>query len=198
MSLKNKIREKIKKYSNKDYLEEYIKNEFFLENGKADIFINLHHINQLFDSRTSDTQLALNDDIYAFIENKSSVLDNDIQITLHIIGLDLSSKDEETVRHLIKEHYATELYKKQKEYNSNKSKIFNLFSIGIFFLCVYTAFYLLTNFELFKTLFVFLFSFSLWEAFDLFIFSFNNLKNESEIITQLLLMDVDFDKKIKE
>ena len=102
---KNKMYEKIKIYSDEKYLKDYINNEFLTDDGDADIFLKLENKDDLFDSRTIDNQLALNSSIYEYIEEKTSMLDSDIQIHLHILGLNLTNKEEEIVKHLIREHY---------------------------------------------------------------------------------------------
>ena len=195
MSFKDKVREKIKLYSNEEHFDGYIKSEFITDDGSANIFMKLSSRNELFDSRSMDQQLDLKKSIYEFIEDKLSMLDNDIQITLHIVGLNLNSKDKEIVKHLLKEHYARKLYEKQKEYATQKNKTIRLLLLGIIFLAIYLLFYLYTKFEFFKTVLVFLFTFSLWEAFDNFMNSYNDVKIERETITQELLIEVVFDDK---
>lgn len=196
---KNKVKEKIKQYSNEQYLDGYIKNEFLTDDGDADIYLNINNKDELFDSRTTGNQLDLCKDVYEFIEEKTSMLENDVQISLHIIGKKISQKDQELVKHILKEHYAVELYKKHKEYKSYKSKIISLFLVGVISVLCYLLLYLFTNFEFFLEVFGFVFSFALWEAFDLLLYDFSNVKYEREAITQNLLIDVVFegDEKFK-
>ncbi len=198
MNLKKKIDAKIKDFSNENYLDNYIKNEFLTDEGHANIFINLKDKNQLFDSRTIDNQIDLNKSIYEFIEDKSSVLENDVSINLHIVGLNLTSKEKEKVKHLIKEHYATKLYMKQKEYNMYRNTVIRLLSLGLLFLIIYALLYLYTKLQFCMTVVSFLFSFSLWEAFDAFIYAFTYAKNDRDAITQNLLMELTFEDKTKE
>ena len=198
MNLKKKIDAKIKDFSNENYLDNYIKNEFLTDEGHANIFINLKDKNQLFDSRTMDNQIDLNKSIYEFIEDKSSVLENDVSINLHIVGLNLTSKEKEKVKHLIKEHYATKLYMKQKEYNMYRNTVIRLLSLGLLFLIIYALLYLYTKLQFCMTVVSFLFSFSLWEAFDAFIYAFTYAKNDRDAITQNLLMELTFEDKTKE
>ena len=127
---KKKMNEKIEQYSNEKYLDGYIKNEFFTDDNDADIFLKVYNKYDLFDSRTEGNQLDLLKSIYDFIEDKSSMLDSDVQIELHIQGCNLDNKDQENVRHILKEHYAIELYKIQKEYVKFKDRIINLFAVG--------------------------------------------------------------------
>ena len=101
-----KLKEQIKKYSNKQYLDKYIQEEYLTEDGEADIFIKLTNKNQLFDERTFGNQLDLDSNIYEFVEEKSSMLDSSVQIRLNIVGLHLTKKEQEQVRAIIKEHYA--------------------------------------------------------------------------------------------
>ena len=198
MDLKNKINNKIKSFSDKQYLDGYIKNEFLTDDGTANIFIKLNDKNELFDTRTIDNQIDLNKDIYDFIEDKSAMLDNNVLINFHIVGLNLTSKEEGKVKHLIKEHYAIKLYEKQREYDMHKSSIIKLLLLGLLFLAIYGLLYLYTKLEFCKTVVSFLFSFSLWEALDAFINAFKNAKYERESITQNMLMEISFDKKTKE
>ena len=191
--LKQKMKEKIKVYSNDQYLDGYIKNEFLSENGEANIYINIKNKNELIDSRTMNNQIDLVKDIYDFIEDKSSMLSNDTIIHFHIMELKLTKEEKDKVKHLIKEHYAIELYKAQKEYDRLKMKIIKLLLLGFIFLMSYALLYLYTNFNFFLEVFGFLFSFSLWEAFDCYIYAFNEIKTNREAITQNLLMDVFFD-----
>ncbi len=193
-----KMREKIKQYSKKEYLDGYIKTEFLTDDGDADIFLRIHNKDELFDSRTLYHQTDLLTDIYQFIENKTSMLDSDIQIQLHIIGVDFNSKEKELIRHLIKEHYAIELYKAQKKYIKYQTKMIFLACIGIASLIGYAflAFYSSTLF--FLEVFSFLFSFALWESFDSIIYTLSDIKNERSQITQNLLLTVDFSEKEQE
>ena len=188
-----KVKEKIKMYSNKQYLDGYIKNEYLTDDGDADIFLRISHKDEIFDNRTLGSQLDLNSDIYDFIEEKTSMLNNDVQINLHIVGCRLKHKEQESIKHIIKEHYAIELYKKQKEYDEKKIKVVFLFLTGFFTLLCYMFLYLFTNLQFFMEVFGFIFSFALWEAFDLLIYDFTYVKNQREAITQNLLTEVDFE-----
>ena len=194
---KKKVKEKIQQYSNKQYLDGYIKNEFLTSDGDADIFLKVNSRDEIFDSRTMESQLDLNSEIYSFIEEKTSMLENDIQINLHIVGWRLKSKEQELVKHILKEHYAIELYKKQREYLDKKIKVISLFLTGLLTLLCYMFLYLFTDFEFFMEVFGFIFSFSLWEAFDLLIYDFTEVKNQREAVTQNLLTEVDFDYEEK-
>ena len=189
---KNKMYEKIKIYSDEKYLKDYINNEFLTDDGDADIFLKLENKDDLFDSRTIDNQLALNSSIYEYIEEKTSMLDSDIQIHLHILGLNLTNKEEEIVKHLIREHYAIELYKNQRQYQEYRNKIITLILLGVLCLICYAFLYFLTDFDFFMEVLGFLFSFSLWEAFDCVIYSFSDVKSDRESITQNLLIEVNF------
>lgn len=188
-----KVNEKIKQYSNDQYLDGYIKNEFLTEDGDADIYLKVRNKDELFDSRTLGDQIDLNKEVFEFIEEKTSMLDNDVQINLHIVGCRLNNKERDLVKHILKEHYAIELYKKQKEYKNSKSKVFTLFLVGILSILCYLYLYLFTDFEFFLEVFGFIFSFSLWEAFDLLIYEFSDIKYDREAITQNLLLEVDFE-----
>ena len=194
---KKKVKEKIQQYSNKQYLDGYIKNEFLTNDGDADIFLKVNSRDEIFDSRTMGSQLDLNSEIYSFIEEKTSMLENDIQINLHIVGWRLKSKEQELVKHILKEHYAIELYKKQREYLDKKIKVISLFLTGLLTLLCYMFLYLFTDFEFFMEVFGFIFSFSLWEAFDLLIYDFTEVKNQREAVTQNLLTEVDFEYEEK-
>ena len=191
-NFKNKMNEKIKNYSNKKYLNGYIKNEFLTDDGVADIFLKLGDKDELFDSRTVAHQLDLDSSIYEFIDEKASILDNDIMIRLHIIGLSLDSKEEEVVTHLLKEHYAIELYKTQKEYIQCRNKVLCLVLFGIITFISYTLLYFYTNFEFFLEVFGFLFSFSLWVAGECYIYDVTDVRDERKSVSQKLLMTVEF------
>ena len=192
-----KVNEKIKQYSNRQYLDRYIKNEFLTDDGDADIYLNISKKSELFDSRTKNEQLDLNKSVYDFIEEKTSMLENDIQINLHIVGCHFDLKEQGTIKHILKEHYAIELYKKQKEFRNNKIKVLYLLFIGLLSLFLYFLIYLFTDLSFFLEVFGFIFSFSLWEAFDLLIFEFSQVKNEREEITQNLLTEVNFEYNSK-
>ena len=47
-----KMKEKIKQYSDKNYLDGYINKEYLTEDGDADIFLHLRSRDELFDIRT--------------------------------------------------------------------------------------------------------------------------------------------------
>lgn len=198
-SFNEKVKEKIKQYSNQEYLDGYIKEEFLTADGDADIFIYLESKDELFDSRTRGKQKELNSDIYEFIEEKSSMLDNDTKINFHINGIELTSKEQGLVKHLFKEHYAIELYKSQNEYLKTKNKIFKLIVLGLTSFLLYIFFFFATDFDFFIEVFGFIFSFALWEGFDAMIYSLSEIKEEREAITQNLLMEIEFnDVNIKD
>ena len=123
------------------------------------------------------------------------MLDNDIKLNLHINGLDLTDKEEGMVRHIVKEHYAIELYNIQKKYLHTRRKIKVLVMSGITFLLGYLILYLCTQLNFFMEVFCFLFSFSLWEALDCVIYAFSDIKEERNNVTQNLLINVEFDNK---
>lgn len=193
MSIKEKVKEKIRIYSNDKYLDGYIKNEFLTDDGDANVFLKLESKNELFDKRTINNQIDLCKEIYEYAVEKTSMLDNNLKINFHITGISLNSKEQGQVRHMFKEHFAIELYKIQKKYSVSKNKIFKLIVLGLFFLTTYAVFYIYTNADFFLEVFSFLFSFSLWEAFDCMIYDFSEIKKEREAITQNLLMDIIFD-----
>lgn len=192
---KKRMNEKIKMYSNDEYLSGYIKNEFLTDDGDADIFLNIEERNELFDSRTVGDQLDLVSDVYDFIEDKTSMLENDVQIHLHILGIKLDSKEQEAVKHILKEHFAIELYKVEKRYKRIKRKIFKLIGIGIISFISYLLVNLYINYDFFLEVFGFLFSFALWEGLDSILYDFSEVKNNREAICQNLLMNIDFDEK---
>jgi len=195
---KKKMKEKIDLYSNKEYLDGYMRDEFLTDDNDADIYLKIEEKDELFDSRTIDKQIDLNTDIYDYIEDKSSMLDSDIQIELHITGIDLDSHEQGVVRHILKEHYAIELYKVQKEYSRIKRKIFYLILVGLLSFIIYTFLFFFTDFEFGLEILGFLFSFALWEGFDSMIYDFKETKKEREDITQNLLTNVVFDVEKKD
>ena len=194
IDIKKRVKEKIKQYSNDEYLDGYIKNEFLTEDGDADISLKITSRNALFDARTEDNQLDLNSKIYEFIDKKICTLNNNIMVHLHIKGMNLNQHEQGMVKHIINEHYAIELYKVQKQYNRYKKKVFKLVILGLFFLTCYAIISFHFSSKFFIEVFGFLFSFTLWEAFDTLIYSFSDIKLQRESITQKLLMDIDFDK----
>ena len=194
-NFKEKMHEKINMYSNKEYLDGYIRNEFMTDDYDADLYLNIESNDELFDSRTSGRQLELNSDIYEYIEDKSSMLDSSVKLQLHILGGKFTSHEMGVIRHILKEHYAIELYKVQKEYTRIKNKIRNLILVGIISFILYALLFFLTDFEFGLEILGFLFSFSLWEGFDSMIYDFNEIKKNREDVTQNLLMSVSFDSK---
>lgn len=192
---KYKVKEKIKQYSNNQYLSGYIKKEFLTNDNDADIFINVQDKYELFDSRTIGNQIDLNNSIYEYIEDKTSMLGNDVPINLHIVGHSFTSHEQGIIRHILKEHYAIELYKVQQNYIVLKRKIIGLIIFGILSFILYSFLFFLENFNYLVEIFGFLFSFSLWEAFDCIIYSFSEIKKEREAVTQNLLINVDFGNK---
>ena len=190
-----KVKEIINTYSKEDYLDGYIKNEFIAEDGDADIYLKLTDKSTLFDPRTINMQKDLNYEIYDFVEDKSSMLDNNVPIKLHIVGLDLNKKEQNMVRHIFREHFAIELYKTQKIYIKYKNKIIKLIFLGIVFLISYAFLYVYTKLDFFLEVFGFLFSFSLWEAFECMIYDYSEIKEEREAVTQNLLISIVFDEK---
>lgn len=190
---KKRIKEKIKLYSNDEYLKGYIENEFLSEDGSANIMLKLRDKDDLFDLRTVGNQLDVNERVYDYIEEKSSMLNNDILLNFHIIDSKLNKEEKERVIDIIKEHYAIELYKIQKEYKRNKIKILRLLIMGILFFLIYLFIAYNTKSELFIEVFGFMFSFTLWEAFEYLIYDLSDIKRERESITQKLLMNIDFE-----
>ena len=134
---KKQVKEKIKLYSNEEYLQGYIRNEFLVDDESANINIRLKNSDDLFDSRTIANQLDLNSEIYDYIDDKSSMLNSLIKLNFHIICPKLSKDEKERTINIIKEHYAIELYKIQKEYKRYKLKIFVLSLLGIIFFAIY-------------------------------------------------------------
>ncbi len=191
-TFKKKMKEKIKIFSNDQYLDGYIKNEFLTDDGDADIFLKLDNKSELFDERTVGHQKELLNSVYEYIEDKTSVLSSSVKIHLHFIGFELNNREQWIARHILKEHYAIELYKIQKEYSKYRNKIIGLIIIGFLCLIAYLLLYLNTDFNFFLEVFGFLFSFSLWEAFDCYLYTFSDIKETRIAITQNLLMDVDF------
>lgn len=194
-NIKEKVKEKIKEYSNEEYLDGYIKNEFLTDNGDADILLKINNKYELFDSRTQGNQLDLNANIYSYIDNKSSMLNNDIQLTLNIIGIDLEQSEKEKIKHMLNEHYAIELYKIQKEYKRYKTKIVCLIVLGLFFLACYGLIMFHFSSKFFIEVFGFLFSFTLWQAFETLIYPLGDIKLKRESATQKLIMGIKFSDK---
>ena len=194
----NKMNEKIKMYSNQQYLDGYIQKEYLTKDGDADIYYHINSKKDLLDDHSCGEQISLDWELYDFLEEKTSMLGSDIPIHLHFNGAMISSKEQERIRHIFKEHYAIELYKVQKKYTSVRNKIIKLFFAGAFFLFCYAMIYLFTELNFFQEVFGFLFSFSLWEAFHALIYDFSSVKNERECVTQNLLTNIDFDENKKE
>jgi len=198
-AFREKMKEKIKQYSNDQYLDGYIKKEFITKDGDADIFINVDEKYDLFDSWTVGEQVDLEKDVYDFIEEKTAMLGNNVPINLHIIGCEFTPHEQGIIKHILKEHYAIELYKIQQKYTQLKQKIFGLIIMGIACFLSYSILFFADNLNYLVEIFGFLFSFSLWEAMDCIIYSFSEVKDEREAITQNLLINVDFDDtKVKE
>lgn len=196
---KEKMKEKIRQYSNEQYLDGYIKKEFITKDGDADIFINVDEKYDLFDSWTIGEQVDLEKDVYDYIEEKTSMLGNNVPINLHIIGCEFTPHEQGIIKHILKEHYAIELYKVQQRYTQLKQKIFGLIVFGIACFLSYSILFFADNLNYLVEIFGFLFSFSLWEAMDCIIYSFSEVKDEREAVTQNLLINVDFsDSKVKE
>ena len=192
MDFKKKMKEKIKEYSNESYLKGYIENEYNFDDKDADIYLQVYSKNELFDSRTIGNQKSLNDSLYSYIESKTAMLDNDIPINLHIKGYAFPSKDQEEIKHLIKEHYSIELYKAQKEYKKIVTKSSYLFLAGLIFLLIYLAIIIFVESNASSEIFAFLFTYSLWEALHGIIYVLSKVKDKRAAITQNLLMEVDF------
>ena len=192
MNFKKKMKEKIKEYSTEGYLQDYIRNEYNTDDKDADIYLQVYSKNELFDSRTVGKQKSLNDNLYSYLESKTAMLDNDVPINLHIIGYAFPSKDQEVIKHLIKEHYSIELYKVQKEYKKIVNKSSYIFRAGVVFLLLYLAIIVSVETNVSSEIFAFLFSYSLWEALHGVIFVLSKVKDKRASITQNLLMEVDF------
>ena len=192
---KTKMKDKIRQYSNEQYLDGYIKSEFLTKDGDADIYLNVDEKYDIFDSWTVGNQTDLEKDVYDFIEEKTAMLGNHVPINLHILGCPFTPHEQGVIRHTLKEHYAIELYKIQKKYTELKNKIFGLITIGIISFILYTVLFFLKDFNYLVEVFGFLFSFSLWEAMDCIIYKFSEVKYQREAITQNLLINVDFDEE---
>ncbi len=195
---KNKVHEKIKEYSNDDYLNGYINNEYSTNDNDADIYLKVREKDDVIDRHTTDNQIALRDDVYEYLEKKSSMLESDIPINLHIIGYEFTSKEQGVIKHLVKEHYSIELYKIQKEYKKTRNKAINLIVTGLVCLAIYLYLVLILESTVMSEIFVFLFTFSLWEAFHSILYILSDVKDKRESITQNLLTNVDFVNKGEE
>ena len=196
-TFRQKVKEKIKLYSNKEYLNGYIQDEFLTDNGMAEIYYHIDQKEDLFDTRTFGKQLELKEEVYHYIENKTAMLGNHVPIRLHFSGYLYDSNDQGIIKHILKEHYAIELYKIQKKYNEHRIKIVLLLLLGVFALLSYALLVLFTHSSFFQAVFTFLFSFSLWEAMDSMIYTFSEIKYERDAIAQNLLMLVEFDEESK-
>lgn len=190
---KKKMGKKIEQFSSKDYLDSYIRNEFLTDDGDADIYLKISSKDDLIDNRTINNQIDLRSEIFEFVENKTALLDNDIKINLHIIGVKLSENEQIMIKNIFREHYAIELFKIQKDYKNQKEKVLSLFLIGCISLLSYLLLYLFTDFDFFLEVFGFIFSFALWEAFDQLIYEISDTKFEREAISQNLLIEIIFD-----
>jgi len=153
--------------------------------------------NELFDSRTFGNQLNLKESIYEYIDNKAAMLNNDININLHIVCSNLEKEEENRIKHVISEHYAIELYKIQKENKRYKTKMCKLILVGLLFLALYAIVALNFSSMFLIEVFSFLFSFALWQAFETYIYTINDIKLKREAITQKLVMDIEFVKDEK-
>ena len=192
MDFKKKMNEKIKEYSNEKYLQKYIETEYNFNDKDADVYLQVYSKNELFDSRTVGKQKSLTDKFYSYVESKTDMLDNDIPINLHIIGYAFPSKDQEEIKHLIKEHYSIELYKVQKEYKKVLNKAMYLLLAGLIFLLIYLAIIIFVKTNVSSEIFAFLFTYSLWEALHGIIYVLSKVKDKRAAVTQNLLMEVDF------
>ena len=196
MEFKKKMKEKIKEYSNEKYLRGYIDNEYDVNENGANIYMQIFSKNELFDSRTIGKQKSLTENLYHFVESKTAMLDNDIPITLQIIGYSFPSRAQEEIRHLIKEHYSIELYKIQKEYKKILRKNTLLLLIGLAFLLIYVSIIIFSESNVASEIFAFLFTYTLWEALHGIIYVLSKIKTKRAAITQTLLMNVEFKENI--
>ena len=190
-----KLKEKIRIYSNQQYLDGYIKREFLTDDGTAEIFLNIDKKDDLFDSYAVGVQTDLRKEIYEFIEEKSAMLGNQVPIRLNITGFNFNSHEQEMIKHILKEHFAIELYKIQQDYTNHRKKIFFLVCIGLLSFLMYILFSYITNSEFLLLIFSFISSFSIWEAMDSIIYTFSEIKYNREAITQNLLMNIEFVEK---
>ncbi len=195
---KKKMNEKIKLYSNEKYLEKFFENEFEMSEGEAHVYMYLNDKSELFDYRTMGDQLSLNSCVYEYIEDKTSMLENDVKINFHVRCPDVSKREQELVRHIIKEHYAIELYKIQKVYTRYRNKVISLIFIGVISFIMYIFLFFQDGFDMFQEIFAFLFSFSLWEGFDSLIYDLSDTRHEVGNVTQNLLLEIEFMEDIKE
>ena len=63
-NIKKEVKKKIDQYSNKEYLDGYIKSEYLTADGDADIFLNINNIEEFYDEKTLANQLDLNSEVY--------------------------------------------------------------------------------------------------------------------------------------
>lgn len=195
MSFQEKMEEVLKKVSSRSYVEDYIKKEFVTDDGDADLFLNIEKREDLFDSRTVDQQKDLTFDVYDFIEEKTAILSSNMKIHLHITGMYLSPREQELVRHILREHYAIELNKIQRQYIKYRNRIVTLVLFGVLVFLIYSLLFFLTDYTFLLEVLGFMFTFALWEALDCYITDFSDVKSERIEITQNLLLDVDFEHK---
>lgn len=192
-----KLKEKINLYSKESYLDGYMEDEYTISNGYADVYLYITKIDEIFDTRTMGKQLALRSDIYEYVENKTSMLNNDIQIRLHIVGCDVDSKEAETIKHAFKEHYAIELYKAQKNYKNCLTKTIGLLLFAVLVTFLYFVLLKFTELSFTSEFLSVIFSFTIWEAVSRFIFELPELNNTREAVTQNLLIDISFNTIIE-
>ena len=71
-NIKKEVKKKIDQYSNKEYLDGYIKSEYLTADGDADIFLNINNIEEFYDEKTLANQLDLNSEVYEYIDSNLS------------------------------------------------------------------------------------------------------------------------------
>lgn len=194
-SFKKKVKEKIRIYSKQTYLDGYIKKEFLTEDGTAELFLNINNKDEIFDSYSTGEQQDLRKEIYHYIEEKTSMLGNEIPIRLNICGCTFTSHEQEIIKHILKEHFAIELFKIQQDYFSHRNKAILLIVLGIVSFLLYMLFEYISKTDYSLIIFSFISSFSLWEAMDSIIYTVSEIKYNREAITQNLLIDVEFIEK---
>lgn len=194
-NFKKKVKEKIRIYSKQKYLDGYIKKEFLTEDGTAELFLNINNKDEIFDSYSIGEQQDLRKEIYHYIEEKTSMLGNEIPIRLNICGCTFTSHEQEIIKHILKEHFAIELFKIQQDYFAHRNKAISLIVLGIVSFLLYMLFEYISKNDYSLIIFSFISSFSLWEAMDSIIYTVSEIKYNREAITQNLLMNVEFIEK---
>lgn len=173
-------------------MERYLEKEYLDEDNNAVIYVNAYDGIEWFDKLSIGNQVALNQDIYDFIDRKAYYIPIRYPIIIQFVNVDLNEKEQNQIIRLIKEHYTSILNDKRIDLHFNFITILSLFTLGIILLIIYFTINMAEVGEIISEVLSIAASFALWEAVDYFLLERKDISKERLNAGQLSISEIRF------